>query len=258
MEAAAEQVVHSAGCHRVEGLHGHLHLASAQQELEHGRGRELRRVSETAPHWIELPAEPPHRVGQQRRSQGFMRRLGSRAQALHDRARIALDVGASVPPGVCNRLQELPEARQSMPRLGRVVRAAEEGLACRGQEDGHRPAAVSRERHDGVHVDGVEIRPLLPVDLDRDEVLVHQRRRSFVLERLVLHHVTPMARGVADREQDRLVLFSRARECLVPPRMPVHGIVGVLQEVGARLPGETVHGVTVATCARAEGPRHRP
>ena len=42
----------------------------------------------------------------------------------------------------------------------------------------HRPAALAGHRLDGAHVDLVEVRPLLAVDLDRDELLVEHRRPS--------------------------------------------------------------------------------
>ena len=44
-----------------------------------------------------------------------------------------------------------------------------------------------------------------------------------------------MARGVADRQEDRLVARRRLGERLVAPRVPVHRVVRVLQQVGARL-----------------------
>ena len=113
------------------------------------------------------------------------------------------------------------------------------------QEDRHRPAAVTGHRDDRVHVDGVEVGPLLAVDLDVHEVLVHQRRRLGVLERLVLHHVAPVAGRVADREQDRPVLLARAGERLVAPGVPVDGVLGVLEQVGAGLRGEPVHALTI-------------
>ena len=50
------------------------------------------------------------------------------------------------------------------------------GSPVRRQEDGHRPAAAAGQRDDGVHVDRVEVGPLLAVDLDADEVLVHHAR----------------------------------------------------------------------------------
>ncbi|MBC8153049.1 MAG: thioredoxin domain-containing protein, partial [Bacteroidetes bacterium] len=40
--------------------------------------------------------------------------------------------------------------------------------------------------------------PFLAIHLDADELLVHRRCDRGVLERLVLHHVTPVAGGVAD------------------------------------------------------------
>ena len=123
---------------------------------------------------------------------------------------------------------------QPVPRLRRVVRAAEERLTLGREKDGHRPAAVPRERDDRVHVQRVDVGPLLAVDLDADEALVHQRRRRLVLERLVLHDVAPVAGRVADGEQDRLVLRARLREGLVAPRVPVDRVVRVLEEVRAR------------------------
>src|SRR5438132_566247 len=94
---------------------------------------------------------------------------------------------------------------------------------------------------DGVHVDRVQIGPLLPVDLHVHEALVHQLGGRLVLERLVLHHVAPVAGGVPDREQDRPVLRAGALERLVAPRVPVDRVVGVLEEVRARLVRQAVH-----------------
>ena len=63
----------------------------------------------------------------------------------------------------------------------------------------------------GRHVDRVDVRPLLAVDLDRDEVGVELRGGRRVLERLVRHHVAPVAGRVADREQHRHVAPARPR-----------------------------------------------
>src|SRR5213082_1987502 len=72
--------------------------------------------------------------------------------------------------------QVLLERGRAVARLGREVRAAEERLSVRGQEHRHRPAPAPRQRDDGVHVDGVEVGPLLAVDLDAHEMLVHHAR----------------------------------------------------------------------------------
>ena len=78
-------------------------------------------------------------------------------------------------------------------RVGRgKIGPAEEWLALGSQEHRHRPAAVPGHGHDGRHVDLVEVGSLFAVDLDVDEVLVHQGSDLGVLEALVLHHVTPV------------------------------------------------------------------
>ncbi len=55
------------------------------------------------------------------------------------------------------------------------------------------------------HVDLVDVWPLFAVDLDVDEQVVHHPCGVFVFKTLVRHDMAPMAGGVADREQDRLV-----------------------------------------------------
>src|SRR5205807_9138608 len=55
--------------------------------------------------------------------------------SLHDALPIYLR--AALPPRLRDGLEHLSEARQAVPRLGRVVRAAVEGLAVRRHEDGH-------------------------------------------------------------------------------------------------------------------------
>ena len=142
--------------------------------------------------------------------------------------------------------------------VGREVGAAEEGLEVGGQEHRHRPAAVPGHRLDGGHVDLVEVGPLLAVDLDVDEVLVHQRGDRRVLEALALHDVAPVAGRVADREEDRLVLGLRPRERLGAPGIPVDRVVGVLEQVRARLAGQPVgHAASVAQVPALTLPRLR-
>ena len=165
------------------------------------------------------------------------RELGRLAHGVDDRGRLARDVSAALAIGVGDRVEHLPEAGQPVPRLGRVVRPAEERLALGREEDRHRPAAVPGERDDRVHVERVDVGPLLAVDLDADEALVHQRGRLLVLERLVLHHVAPVAGRVADGEEDRLVLGAGLGERLVAPGVPVDRVVRVLEQVRARLGG---------------------
>ena len=102
--------------------------------------------------------------------------------------------------------------RASGARGRRVVGAAVERLPIRGEQAGHRPAALTGHRLGGLHVHRVDVRPLLAVDLDVDEVRRSCSAAVPVLERLVRHHMTPVAGGIADREQDRHVALARLVE----------------------------------------------
>ena len=250
MEAAAEEVVHAAGGHGVERLRDHrkrLVVAAevlAQEELERRRRRELRRAAEASPLRVELAAQRAGGVAEQALGQRVGRRAHLRSRRwIASTSCFAEDAAAraALAVEIRDRGEHVAERRHPVPRLGREVRAAEERLALGGQEDRHRPAAVPGQRHDRVHVERVDVGPLLAVDLDVDEALVHQPRRLVVLEGLVLHDVAPVAGRVPDREEDRPVLAARPLEGLVAPRVPVDGVVGVLEEVRARLLGETVH-----------------
>ena len=130
---------------------------------------------------------------------------------------------------------DLRPGRHALPRLGREVGAGEERHAVGGEEGVQRPAAVPGHGLHGVHVDRVDVRALLAVDLDAHEALVHQRGDLRVLEGLALHHVAPVAGGVADRDEDRLLLVARAAERLLAPRVPVDGVLRVLEQVGRGL-----------------------
>ena len=138
------------------------------------------------------------------------RRCASRDR-LDDALALGEQVAAAVRPEVGHPVQHLAERRHALPRLGREVRPGEERDAVRRAEHRHRPAAVSRHGLRRGHVDGVHVRTFLAVDLDVHEALVHERRRLGVLERLVLHHVTPVTRRVADRQEDRLVVRAPLR-----------------------------------------------
>ena len=161
-------------------------------------------------------------------------------EPLHELADGALHVVGLVAVCLRDREQQAREAGHAVAVLGRKVRATVERLAVRREEDRHRPAAVAGEHLHGVHVDVVDVRAFLAVDLDADEVLVHHPRDVGVLERLAFHDVAPVAGGVADAEQDRLVLAPGALERLGAPRVPVDRVVGVLAEIRARLVDQPV------------------
>ena len=247
VEAAAQVVVHAAARHRVQRHPRHLQGALArgapivlQQRREHHRTRELRRRAETAVAGIEGLRQPVGdgrqqfgRGGLRRRSRQRDRAAGHLAHGGGDARRGGFHLGAALAPAPGQKQQQFPERRPPVHRPRREVGAGVERLPLRGKEHRHRPAAGAGDRLHHAHVDAVHVRPLLTVDLDVDEVLVHHRRDRLVLERLVLHHVAPVAGGVADRHEQRLVGGGRRGERLVAPRIPVDRVVGVLQQVGA-------------------------
>ena len=185
---------------------------------------------------------------------GRGRRLQA-AQGLDQGRVLPADLVATRAVDLRHPAQELAEGRQPVARLRREVGPGEEGhQVVRGQEHRQRPApGTAREELVGRLVDAVEVRPLLAVDLDVDEQLVHQARGVRVLEGLVRHHVAPVAGRVADREQDGPVLGARAGERLLAPGIPVDGVVGVLQEVGAGLLRESVRAGHGAVAPRWSG-----
>ena len=136
-------------------------------------------------------------------------------------------LAAAATPGIGDRGQQLQEVGF------RVVGATEERPPVRGEEAGHRPTTLSGRRGSR-HVDRVEIRALLAVDLDADEPVVHGGGHLLVLERFVRHHVTPVARRISDGQQDRNVARRGFGQRFCRPLPPVHGIVGVLTQIRAR------------------------
>ena len=127
-----------------------------------------------------------------------------------------------------------------MTGLGREVGAGVERDPLGGQERVERPAAVSRHGLAGLHADRVDVGPLLAIDLDAHEALVHQRGDVGVLEGLVGHHVAPVAGRVADRDEQGPVFEPRPRQGLVTPRIPIDRVVLVLQEVRRGLARQAV------------------
>ena len=182
-------------------------------------------------------------LGAARAGRADRRGLGDRGAQLLG---LLEEIAASLAPRLVDRVHHAREPGHALAILLRPVRAAEERAPVGVEEDGHRPSAAAGHRLHRLHVDRVDVGPLLTVDLHAHEPVVHHRGDVGVLERLVRHHVTPVARRVADREQHRLVLGAGTGERLVAPRVPVDGIVGVLAEVRAGLGGQAVHGGSLA------------
>ena len=258
MDAAGGHRVERRGDHRAR-LVGAVADVRAAQEVDRHRLRELRRAAEASVRAVRTATRMPAKA----RSRIVVRRgraSGRRCAGPPRRARpvscslCGEHVVAPFAPRLRHRGAHAPERRHAVPVGVGEVRARVERPAVGRAPHAHRPAAAAGQRLHRLHVDRVDVGALLAVDLHVDEALVHERGGVGILERLVRHHVAPVARRVADRQEHGHVAFARERERLVAPRHPVDGVVGVLAEVRARLVGEPVlgHASTVpgARCRR--------
>ena len=241
-EAAADLVVHAARGHRAQRVGRHLGLTAAEQELDRRGGRELRRSPEAAVRAVVLAPEGLDCLAQDFLVEVALGRLqqGASTQPLGDPHAALADLVAALVPRARDRVEHRGPARHPHARIRREVGAGEERHLLGGEEDVQGPPALAGHGLAGLHVDRVEVRPLLAVELDAHEALVHERRGGGILERLALHDVAPVAGRVADREQNRQLPITRARERLLAPRIPIHRVVLVLKEVRRRLVGKPV------------------
>ncbi len=270
MEAAAQVVVDAAARHGVErrGEHraGACRVIPLVRDLEEEeqvrRGGELGGVAEAAVLAVEAAGErldgAVGGAGAGRHPGGLHPLLEVVAHGARHLLGLLLDLRAAPGPGLGEAGQHGGEAGPAVAVLGGEVGAGVERLELRGEEDRVRPAAVPGEDLGGGHVDLVEVRPLLAVELDVDEVAVHRLGDRRVRERLPLHHVAPEAGRIADREEDRLLLAAGARERLLPPRVPVDRVVPVEAEIRAALPAQPVGGACLAPALGLAHPASSP
>ena len=252
---------------RACGRPGAAAAGLAEAQLDEGGARELGRGTEATPLGVEAGAEarddaaPRRRRGRGSRptvrlGPAAAHRLGQAHLLAHgadQRVGLREDLVPLADPRLPQRLHDPAERRHAVALHGREVGPGVEGAAVGRAEDGHGPSTRARQRLGGRHVDGVEVGALLPVHLDGDEPLGQVGRRRRVLEALVGHHVAPVARGVADGEEDGLVLVTGPPQRLVSPGEPLHRVLGVLAEIRARLVGEAVHSTDARALRRGAG-----
>src|SRR6185437_4707799 len=121
--------------------------------------------------------------------------------------------------------QHTLEARPAIALLRRKVRSAEVRLALRRQKRRQRPSSLSADRGHSRLITRIHIRPLIPIHLHRDEVVVQHRRGLIVLIALAVHHMAPVAPHRADIQQHRLVLAPGLLKGLRAPLMPLHRLM---------------------------------
>ena len=263
--AAAEMVVDAALGHAVEQQQDGVAVlriaglgVSAPDQVEHGALGKFRRAAEAAMGVVHAAEQE---IGDLQEGLARDRAAGLVDAEAGERRFQGFGVGADLVALVAvdrrDAVEHPGKAGPAPAVLRREIGAAPEGLALRRQEHGERPAALLAEQRQGVLVDLVDVRPLLPVDLDVDEIAVHCRSDAAVLEALVGHDVAPVAGRIADGQQDRLARPRRRRKGRVGPGLPVHRIVLVLQQVGAGLGAEGVGGGGVGRCHGDGGQRKR-
>ena len=261
----SSQVVEDAPCgHGVQGLldlrpyrRVGLQRLAGEKIIDEYRLRELGSTSPAAVDGVERGAESLQGAAvQDRRLRGVVRPArGSPARVAH-----ALDESSGCPfeffppPGPClgEGLQHLLEGGHAVAGAIGKVGSSVERSSLRREPDAERPSTSAGQGGDGVHVDGVQIGTLLPVHLDADEVAVEQFRGGRIRERLPLHHVAPVAGGVADAQEDGLVLPRGPPEGLLSPGVPVDRVVDVLEKVGTALTSEMV-GHAASLCRSPAG-----
>jgi hypothetical protein len=81
------------------------------------------------------------------------------------------------------------------------------------------------------HVNLIHIRTLFTIHFDRNKIPIQDLSDFFILKRFLLHHMAPMASGVANGKKYQLVLVASFDKGLISPRVPVHRVGGVLKEV---------------------------
>jgi len=167
-------------------------------------------------------------------------------EGLHDRIALGVDLGLVIAVEGRDALQDLGKGHDAVVLLvGEIGPCKERHVAVGAEKHRQRPA-TSTSRHELMRelIDLVEVRPLLPIDFDVDKQAVHQRCCRFVFKGLVGHYVAPVACRVSYGEQYRLVLGPSLVQGLCGPGLPIDGIVGVLQQVGAGLVNQAVrHGI---------------
>ena len=157
-----------------------------------------------------------------------------------DLARRVQRLAALLRPQLLDPRHKVDQTDPAVPGFPREVRAGEERVPVRRHDDRQGPATVACHHLGHRHVDLVYVGALLTIDLYAHERVVQEPCDVSILERLALHHVAPVAGGVAYGEEDRPVFTSGGLESVLAPRVPVDRIVGVLQEVRALLPDQTI------------------
>ena len=156
---------------------------------------------------------------------------GHRGQFVVQFARRIGDIAAPRLPELGDLFKQVQKAGTAVFAFRRKISTPIKRLEFRREKTIQRPAATAGGGlHEG-HVNLVHVRAFFAVHLDAHEMFVEIRGHGFVLEGFSLHDVAPMAGRVADAQKNRPVFLPRPGERLFAPRVPVHRVVLVLEQV---------------------------
>lgn len=128
-------------------------------------------------------------------------RAGRSCDSFRNAVRLGENLLTLIHPSILYGSQYTWESRATELVLRRKVSTCIEGLQVRCQKYGVGPAAAVRHQLGRCHINFVEVRPFFSVHLDVDKPQVHQLGNLQVREHPSLHHMAPVAGGVAYREE---------------------------------------------------------
>jgi len=111
-------------------------------------------------------------------------------------------------PSVLHRLEQRYQSGHALLVARRIIGSAHDRAAVWREEHSQRPTAAAGRADQlivdmqGRHVHFVDIGPLFPIDFYAHEVLVENLGDLLVHERFSLHHMTPIATRITDRQED--------------------------------------------------------
>ncbi len=230
-EAALDRVAERRSAHEPQRAFRELggrRRRHAARNPSTGRDGELRSSPEPAVQAILVLGQGCDGAGRARRRPGSspeVEATDAAARASATASAVCVEVTTPFAPGLADGGEHLHEGRHAVHWPRREVGAGVERTPVGRREHRERPAELAREGGSGREVARVDVGMLLAVDLDGNEPLVEDARDRRIAEALPRHHVAPVARGVADRDEHGHIALACLVECRLAPREPVDGIV---------------------------------
>ena len=229
-KTAADLIEDTAARHGGQRGFHHIPFSVCHKKQQIMRRRKFRCRTKTAPFCIKTAAQGA--IGAVQKSfvgmGGFFACLPQKIRDPFACLQQALPV---IFPQPDHLLQQLQQSRLTVAAVLGKICAGKERFLLRCEQYGHRPAAGACHRLADSHIHCVNVGPLLPVHLDAYKMFVELCRHLLIFKGFVGHYMTPMASGVAYAEKNGFVLAFGPRKRLVAPRIPIHRIVLVLQQV---------------------------